>query len=486
MPRATVELPTLEAVKTQLRQALNTPIQRHYKLLTPLYGGGVRAGENDLNLLIRPTSIRGHLRFWWRAARASNEHIKKLIADFRLQDLQYKRDKNGKIEREFTDIEKLRLVEGWIWGAAAEEQEELSKLETINNLSKSEIATKRLAQSRVQVEVTDISTENANRLKVFKGFWEYKFDDDPKKSKWLWKTKCLIEPSYLYFPMRPEEDETTKPEHDGNDGDKWGEIPHGSVWSGVEFQIKIYFLKSESIQEEVEAALWAWEVFGGIGARTRRGFGAISDTRKPTTKFSDWFEQAFNTHVKIGLSVNEIPRIPDKSQIVFPKSNWEYAINKYQQFRQQRGRGNGQRPGRSKWTEADAIRQITGSSHFRHRDPLDEHKDANGKAIEVFPRAVLGLPIIFQFIGAPTPTITLEGRQHERLASPIIIRPFHYGDFQGVVVIALSTPLIPPNGLKLKEIPTQHVAYEIHSGQEATVPLNGEIDVIQALLKELK
>ena len=26
---------------------------------------------------------------------------------------------------------------------------------------------------------------------------------------------------------------------------------------------------------EIEAALWAWETFGGLGARTRRGFGAL-------------------------------------------------------------------------------------------------------------------------------------------------------------------------------------------------------------------
>jgi RAMP superfamily protein len=34
--------------------------------LTPLYGGGVKAGEVDTELPIRPSGLRGQLRFWWR------------------------------------------------------------------------------------------------------------------------------------------------------------------------------------------------------------------------------------------------------------------------------------------------------------------------------------------------------------------------------------------------------------------------------------
>lgn len=38
-------------------------------VVTPLFGGGPDAGENDPVTLIRGSSIRGHLRFWWRATR---------------------------------------------------------------------------------------------------------------------------------------------------------------------------------------------------------------------------------------------------------------------------------------------------------------------------------------------------------------------------------------------------------------------------------
>src|SRR5258708_28841769 len=41
------------------------------ELITPLFGGGVEAGENAPMMPIRGTSIRGQLQFWWRATRGA-------------------------------------------------------------------------------------------------------------------------------------------------------------------------------------------------------------------------------------------------------------------------------------------------------------------------------------------------------------------------------------------------------------------------------
>jgi len=41
------------------------------KLLTPLFGGGTIAQYVDSDFPIRPTTIRGHLRFWWRATKGA-------------------------------------------------------------------------------------------------------------------------------------------------------------------------------------------------------------------------------------------------------------------------------------------------------------------------------------------------------------------------------------------------------------------------------
>ncbi|KWX06696.1 hypothetical protein TR75_05165 [Hydrogenibacillus schlegelii] len=50
-------------------------------------------------------------------------------------------------------------------------------------------------------------------------------------------------------------------------------LPPGRVIRGVKFALELIYPKRH--QEDVHAALWAWETFGGLGARTRRGFGAI-------------------------------------------------------------------------------------------------------------------------------------------------------------------------------------------------------------------
>src|SRR3954452_25021115 len=58
-----------------------TDVTRTYRieLITPLFGGGVEAGENDSTMPIRGTSIRGQLQFWWRATRgAACESVEEL------------------------------------------------------------------------------------------------------------------------------------------------------------------------------------------------------------------------------------------------------------------------------------------------------------------------------------------------------------------------------------------------------------------------
>jgi CRISPR-associated protein Cmr1 len=49
------------------------------QVVTPMFGGGAEPGEPDPVTLIRAPSIRGHLRFWWRATcGASCENVEKM------------------------------------------------------------------------------------------------------------------------------------------------------------------------------------------------------------------------------------------------------------------------------------------------------------------------------------------------------------------------------------------------------------------------
>ena len=244
---------------------------------------------------------------------------------------------------------------------------------------------------------------------------------------------CIRDSGYVAFPLN--------------------DIPNATVQEGVKFSITVkypmhpVFLRGtqwdiERIRHEVEAALWAWETFGGVGARTRRGFGALrplsidSRDRADVSNVQDFVQDGLTTHVVQGQwppEVSHLTRSP-----VFritrqfthanaaPLEAWKHMIRRLKQFRQTR---HG-RFGRSCWPEPERIRRLTGqrlNKGGRTHPPLPPNLDE-------FPRAAFGLPIIFQFKDSnedrpddpksdPRKTsLQLDG--HERLASSLILRPF--------------------------------------------------------------
>jgi len=74
MRRSTLELdPSVALSAWSETKAAEADPWTHYtcKLVTPLYGGGVRAAEVDTAMPIRAAGIRGQLRFWWRIVAGS-------------------------------------------------------------------------------------------------------------------------------------------------------------------------------------------------------------------------------------------------------------------------------------------------------------------------------------------------------------------------------------------------------------------------------
>ncbi len=82
----------------------------------------------------------------------------------------------------------------------------------------------------------------------------------------------------------------------------------------------------------------------------------------------------------------------------------------------------GRHPGRSYWPEADTIRKLTKKSKPSHKQPVT--------TVDAFPRAVFGMPIIFDFndrtkTDPPKTTLlpVVDGKKKGRLASALILRP---------------------------------------------------------------
>lgn len=272
---------------------------------------------------------------------------------------------------------------------------------------------------------------------------------------------------------------------------------------GIKFTLNMCY--PSTAKTDIEAALWAWETFGGIGGRTRRGFGAIglvavNQIPQPLPEARQvhaFIRQKLSAHLAQGRLPADVPCVSSDSRDLFitaPRRDaieaWRYLLAKLRDFRQQRNPGSERnRPGRSQWPEPDAIRRLTGKASTRHKQAISQ--------LNVFPRAEFGLPIVFKFkgdrYGDPDVT-TLEGAKEDekRLASPLILRPLACANRQAVgLAMILDTPRTPPSGLRLSGAPGNPIVYSdltklSDEKIDSILPLNGCDDVLAAFLNALK
>jgi CRISPR-associated protein Cmr1 len=399
---------------------------RRYKVITPLFGGGAEPQQADAVTMVRGSEVRGHLRFWWRATRG------------------------GRFEG---DLQAMRRVEEAIWGSLG--------------------AKGKAGPSSVIVAIPEFK-ETPVLEKVRNRRGQHVPVGDPGSPL-----------SYVAFPLRPS---------DGQAGSLREE--------GIEFTLSLTFparleepFQDLDVRQEVEAALWAWETFGGLGGRTRRGFGALQllevdgQTVAPPRagEVERWVRSELAKHVPAGQWREGVPHLgPDATFVVDSppcadaREAWEQLFNKLRTFRQARSKGS---YGRSKWPEPDEIRRRTGT-HASKLAPRHE--------VRTFPRGQFGLPIVFHFkdekFGDP-PESTLQGAEHERLASPLILRPLACAGGAVGLALRLEGPGAPPGGLVLRPKGGASMPVEVRlTRAEARQidPLDGEPDVLTAFMNYLQ
>lgn len=384
-----------------------------YQVITPIFGGGVEAGKHDEVTPVRGSSIRGQLRFWWRATRG------------------------GAFDG---DLSKMKKREDEIWGAASTE--------------------KNPAPSQVQIEV-QVTNNGSSSGDVYAS-------ENKVQKRWE-------KVAYAVFPLAPDPKKAKK---------------SGSLLEGVSFSLKLTF--PESVKKDVEAALWAWEMFGGIGARTRRGFGAIARTDAKLidqNNLKNKIQNDLKTHVVEGRWPEGVPHLSRNATFKITNQNsdlnkvWEELIKKLKAFRQYRKDKNGNKSdyGKSAWPEPNAIRYITGRR--------------KAETIKKFPRARFGLPIIFHFKDKnEPPDTTLKFKDAERLASPLILRPVKFGSAAFGLAILLETEGLDSkfDELVLQDSGKQHpdpVKWELKDSEARDIdPLRdkkNKTDVLKAFLETI-
>ena len=349
------------------------------EFITPLFGGGVRAAsgeeqrhqkEPDPITPVRGASLRGQLRHWWRLACCPTEGC---------------------------SPERMRAREQLIWGWAS--------------------TSKHPARAWVALYV------DARELKACK--WP------------IFKPKTGPGYAYACFPLQPKRGLRKKLEP-GTLTDLRGRFTvrleaqplegcyldrARAAWPGVPDADL-----PGTIWEEVERTWLAFVTFGGLGARTRRGFGAVRVTDRSAVSLRHAIES-------LGWEDRIAIRNGPYHDAV---SAHDAALAKLRDFRQKvrLGRNPGAHggvPGRSRWPEPDALRRLT-----RHHDP--KHKPTHPVDAR-YPRAAFGLPILFQFKDRrDPPTQTLQPGGAERLASPLVLRPVAEPKGKQVHAVALRLP----------------------------------------------
>lgn len=358
------------------------------QLVTPLYSGGVKAHTIDQSMPIRVSSIRGQLRFWWRLLAT---HLWKL-----------------------GDVNAIRQAEADLWGGIGDKTKASKvflRIDTIKNLEIEKWA--------------EYQPNHNGNLQLMPKVW--------------------AQAPYALFPAQ------------GSIIEEPHELAReGLTWQlGISFAENIKFDSKDSgydpnITKEQRKQVWEairwWSSFGGVGARTRRGLGAI--------------KVMLNNKLITPITAQEAS---DAGCCLVLKSKnnaydaWTYAVNKMKTFRQI-GVGRNNYNSRSRWPEPDAIRRITGQSLPKHAERLTTEN--------IFPRAAYGLPIIFKFKDGGDTTDTdpiqttltavriCENNKEvklDRMASPIILRPYltEKGQWYAAALLLPST-LGQHNNIRLK------------------------------------
>lgn len=439
-----------QAIQFQRIGASEVVVQtRKYRFITPLFGGGVIPGANDPENLVRPTGIRGQLRFWWRATHGWQ---------------------CGE------DLVALKSREDWIWGSA-----------TLTSNEPEKTAPKRPGYKAVHLTVNVTSLGDPVKPFVMK---------DERHSE-----KANGIPDYAAFPLRPDEKRIKR----------YGKnAPINDVRQEVTFLLTLTFAREA--WQEIQDTLWAWETFGGVGARTRRGFGALklleidgqavsNDYFPPAQpeRAREWLIQRITQYLpgESNQITGEVPHLgtdPEKIALIGPdrdaRKSWNALLDTLRQFRQQRFdfKTNRNSPfGKSLWPEASALR---GRLYPERAVPTTPDK---------FPRAAFGLPLVFHLPHdneAGRPSITLQGpsKETERLASPLILKPIpcQGGQFLGLAII-LDGPELPAETLALHKEGTlwQSISRDQTRIQASELPalpdvLAGNADILAAFLAYLK
>jgi CRISPR-associated protein Cmr6 len=187
------------------------------ELVTPAFLAGANQKEEDCDL--RPAALRGLLRWWWRTLHAA--HV---------------------------DVPTLRAMEAAVWGDTNAGSAVKVVVEREGGWRPERYDKKSQAPTREEDKTTEFGISGADRKKTTLGLWYASFGmDDIRRG----------ERKQRYF------------------------APPGTKWR-VRFDARSTQFREQEISaglvlQQAQAALWLLCRFGGVGSKSRKGFGSLKD-----------------------------------------------------------------------------------------------------------------------------------------------------------------------------------------------------------------
>ena len=258
-------------------------------------------------------------------------------------------------------------------------------------------------------------------------------------------------PKYFLFPFRPQKN-----------------IPATKGCENVVFTLRLILdtSLSEAQRAEVTTALKAWIAFGGVGARTRRGCGALTvlgnnanQWLPPTQGLAEWLEMP-----RDAASDHDWTTLAGARGFITLTKNAEDAWCKLGSFWERFRRGG----------------LVSGTKWSDYRDVLCNLDDQHDELALAKP--FLGLPIEYQEFGEQTPfTGTLDPAESGRMASPVILKPIALqGGKFGALVLVMHAP-------KPDKIRVNSEEYALAAPtKDPVLQALGANDVLDAVLKGAK
>ena len=336
--------------------------------VTPILGGAPEPRTIDEIDVIRVPTIRGHLRFWWRALYGQN----------------------------FASPAELFAAEAQLWGKAADDK---------GGRSAVEIAVGRVVSSEIDKNEPAINSPAGYALFPARSSGDGKTPTAPRRRPGVRFPMSITAPGQQIDQVKNAVRAWTL---FGGYGSRTRRGLGSLTISGEDDQQREWLPHLDRPDNLIGRSQLRQRLTVGFGADI---FQPGQPTRSPS------FPTLAGATLVVGTFSETAP------------DAWTQALKWLHDFRQREGiaRNGGtapNRPGRSRWPEPDKLRHVFDMHSQSHPPRYDASPN--------WPRAQFGLPILGQFSGATGPgeppnfELTWEltdGKPRDRMASPLIVKP---------------------------------------------------------------